>query len=88
MDSADGVGLDAVIHGAALHASHVELMPHTEFHRINVQGTHTLAMLARDAEVSRFVFTGTTALYGHAIVPCRAAARRQVASSKRDTELR
>ena len=65
------VGVDAVIHCAALHAPHVGLMPDTEFHRINVEGTRTLAMLARDAGVSRFVFTSTTALYGHAIVPGR-----------------
>ncbi|PTT58951.1 NAD(P)-dependent oxidoreductase [Stenotrophomonas sp. HMWF003] len=65
------VGVDAVIHCAALHAPHVGLMSDTEFHRINVEGTRTLAMLARDAGVSRFVFTSTTALYGHAIVPGR-----------------
>lgn len=63
------VGVDAVIHAAALHAPHVGLMPDTEFHRINVEGTRVLAMLAREAGVSRFVFTSTTALYGHAIVP-------------------
>lgn len=62
-------GVHAVIHAAAVHAPHVGLLPDSEFQRINVEGTRTLAMLARDAGVSRFVFTSTTALYGHAIVP-------------------
>lgn len=62
-------GVDAVIHAAALHAPHVGLVPDAEFQRVNVEGTRTLAMLAREAGVSRFVFTSTTALYGHAIVP-------------------
>lgn len=65
------VGVDAVIHSAALHAPHVGLVPDSEFHRVNVEGTRTLAMLAREAGASRFVFTSTTALYGHAIVPGR-----------------
>ncbi len=63
------VGVEAVIHAAALHAPHVGLAPDAEFQRINVEGTRTLAMLAREAGVARLVFTSTTALYGHAIVP-------------------
>lgn len=65
------VGVEAVIHAAALHAPHVGLVPDSEFQRVNVEGTRMLAMLAREAGVSRFVFTSTTALYGHAIVPGR-----------------
>ncbi len=64
-------GVDAVIHSAALHAPHVGLFSDGEFQRINVEGTRTLAMLAREAGVQRLVFTSTTALYGHAIVPGR-----------------
>ena len=64
-------GVDAVIHAAALHAPHVGLFSDSEFQRINVEGTRTLAMLARDSGVGRLVFTSTTALYGHAIVPGR-----------------
>lgn len=64
-------GVDAVIHAAALHAPHVGLFSDSEFQRINVEGTRTLAMLAREAGVRRLVFTSTTALYGHAIVPGR-----------------
>ncbi|MDF2817874.1 MAG: epimerase [Stenotrophomonas rhizophila] len=64
-------GVDAVIHAAALHAPHVGLFSDSEFQRINVEGTRTLAMLAREAGVRRLVFTSTTALYGYAIVPGR-----------------
>jgi UDP-glucose 4-epimerase len=64
-------GVDAVIHAAALHAPHVGLFSDSEFQRINVEGTRTLAMHAREAGVRRLVFTSTTALYGHAIVPGR-----------------
>lgn len=64
-------GVDAVVHCAALHAPHVGLFSDSEFQRINVEGTRTLAMMAREAGVGRLVFTSTTALYGHAIVPGR-----------------
>lgn len=64
-------GVDAIIHAAALHAPHVGIFSDSEFQRINVEGTRTLAMLAREAGVRRLVFTSTTALYGHAIVPGR-----------------
>ena len=62
-------GVDAVIHAAALHAPHVGLYSESEFERINVAGTLALARLARETGVRRFVFTSTTALYGHAIAP-------------------
>lgn len=61
-------GADAVIHSAALHAPHVGLIPDEEFRRINIDGTRWLAEAAREAGVRRFVFTSTTALYGHAVV--------------------
>jgi len=64
-------GVEAVIHAAALHAPHVGLHSDSEFQRINVDGTQTLARLAREAGVRRLVFTSTTALYGHAIAPGR-----------------
>ncbi|MFX6823238.1 NAD-dependent epimerase/dehydratase family protein, partial [Acinetobacter baumannii] len=40
-----------------------------EFQRINVEGTRLLAREAIAAGIKRFVFTSTTALYGHAVVP-------------------
>lgn len=58
---------DAVIHTAALHAPHVGTMPDEEFRRINVAGTRLIAGEAVAAGIRRFVFTSTTALYGHAV---------------------
>ena len=62
-------GADAVIHTAGPHAPHVGVLPDAEFERINVEGTKTLFELALAAGVKRFVYTSTTALYGHAIKP-------------------
>lgn len=66
-------GVDAVIHTAALHAPHVGLVDEAVFQAVNVDATAQLLRLARQAGVQRFVFTSTTALYGHAVVPggCR-----------------
>lgn len=60
-------GADAVVHTAALHSPHVGVFSDHEFERINVEGTHLLAELARASGVRRFVFTSTTALNGRAV---------------------
>lgn len=62
---------DAIIHCAALHAPHVGTVSDDEFRRVNVEGTRLLAEAALSAGVSRLIFTSTTALYGHAVVPDR-----------------
>jgi UDP-glucose 4-epimerase len=62
-------GADAVVHVAALHAPHVGQASEAAFERINVQGSVQLARWAVQAGVRRFVFTSTTALYGHASTP-------------------
>jgi len=62
-------GADAVIHTAGPHAPHVGVVPDSEFERINVEGTQSLIECARAAGVRRFVYTSTTALYGHASQP-------------------
>lgn len=62
-------GADAVIHTAGPHAPHVGSVPDAEFERVNVEGTAALYDIARRAGVRRFVYTSTTALYGHAIEP-------------------
>lgn len=62
-------GADAVIHTAALHAPHVGAIADEEFRRINVDGTRLVAEAALASGVKRLVFTSTTALYGHAVVP-------------------
>lgn len=61
--------VEAVIHTASLHAPHVGVAKEAEFRRVNVQGTGTLLEACRNAGVSRFVYTSTTSLYGHALVP-------------------
>ncbi|WP_298336323.1 NAD(P)-dependent oxidoreductase [uncultured Erythrobacter sp.] len=60
---------DAVIHTAGPHAPHVGEVSDDEFERVNVQATGQLYEWARASGVGRYVYTSTTALYGHAIVP-------------------
>jgi len=67
-------GVDAVVHVAALHAPNVGTVAEAEFDRVNVQATRHLAELAAEAGARQFVFTSTTALYGAASRPDRAAA--------------
>ncbi|MEA1675873.1 NAD(P)-dependent oxidoreductase [Nitrospirillum sp. BR 11163] len=62
-------GQDAVIHVAALHAPQVGRLPNADFHHVNVQATATLLRLAAEAGVRRVVYTSTTSLYGHSLVP-------------------
>lgn len=64
-------GADAVIHAAALHAPHVGRVSDTEFWRINVDATRTLAECARRLHIPRVVFTSTTALYGNVVEATR-----------------
>lgn len=59
-------GAQAVVHVAAPHAPHVGILPDAEFERVNVQGTAAVVAAAREARISRIVFTSTTALYGRA----------------------
>lgn len=64
-------GADAVIHAAGPHAPHVGVVPDAEFLRVNVDGTRTIAEIARASGARRFLYTSTTALYGHAVKPGR-----------------
>lgn len=59
-------GADSVIHTAALHAPHVDVIDDAEFVRTNIQGTQSVVRAARNCGIERLVFTSTTALYGHA----------------------
>lgn len=59
-------GVDAVIHTAALHAPHVNIINDAAFVRTNVQGTQNMVRAAKAHGIKQFVFTSTTALYGHA----------------------
>ena len=65
--------VDAVVHAAALHAPQVGRVPDTEFQRINVDATRTLAEAACAAGVGHLLYTSTTALYGDAATPLGAA---------------
>jgi nucleoside-diphosphate-sugar epimerase len=62
-------GADAVIHVAALHAPHVGRVPDAEFRSVNVDLTEALLADAAARGVSRVVYTSSTSVYGHALVP-------------------
>jgi UDP-glucose 4-epimerase len=62
-------GVDVIVHTAALHAPHVNLLPDSEFERINVEATEMLMREGISRGIQQFVFTSTTALYGKASTP-------------------
>jgi len=62
-------GVDAIIHTAGPHAPHVGEISDSEFERVNAEATGQLYEWARASGVKRYLYTSTTALYGHAIVP-------------------
>lgn len=62
-------GAWAVVHVAALHAPHVGVVADREFWDTNVEATQALLDEAVSAGVQRFVYTSSTSVYGHALVP-------------------
>jgi nucleoside-diphosphate-sugar epimerase len=62
-------GMDAVLHIASLHAPHVGTLSDQDFIDVNVGGTSNLLEAAAREQVRRFVYTSTTSIYGHALVP-------------------
>lgn len=62
-------GVDIIVHTAALHAPHVDLLPESEFQSINVDATERLFHEGAKKGIRHFVFTSTTALYGWASTP-------------------
>lgn len=60
-------GADAIIHTAGPHAPHVGATSDAEFERVNVASTAMLFDLVREAGLTRFIYTSTTALYGYAV---------------------
>ncbi|MBF6064066.1 NAD(P)-dependent oxidoreductase [Nocardia terpenica] len=62
-------GADTVVHTAALHAPHVGAVPDAEFRAVNVEATAALLERAAECGVRRLVYTSTTSVYGHALVP-------------------
>ncbi|KPF66321.1 oxidoreductase [alpha proteobacterium AAP81b] len=62
VDHAFACGVEAVIHGAALHKPDIARYPVQAFIDVNVTGTLNLLEAARAAGHDRFVFTSTTSL--------------------------
>jgi UDP-glucose 4-epimerase len=67
-------GADVIVHTAALHAPHVGQRSEREFEDINVQGTISVLEAARQCGAQRVVYTSTTSVYGHALVPSKGRA--------------
>ena len=62
-------GAEVVVHTAALHAPHVQSAPAERFFSVNVDATRGLLERALASGVRRFVYTSSTSVYGHALVP-------------------
>jgi UDP-glucose 4-epimerase len=67
-------GADAVVHTASLHVPDLASRTPQEFRDVNVDATKRLLAACGEAGVRRFVYTSTTSLYGHALVPDAGAA--------------
>ncbi len=57
-------GVDAVVHGAALHGVHLEAWSPSDFWSINAGGTFTVYEAARAAGVDRVVLASSMVVYG------------------------
>jgi UDP-glucose 4-epimerase len=63
------VGLDAIVHTAAIHGKHYELnYPREDFIRTNIYGTFNLLNACVLNGVKKFLYTSTTSIYGNAMV--------------------
>ncbi|WP_378263624.1 NAD-dependent epimerase/dehydratase family protein [Amycolatopsis pigmentata] len=62
-------GVEGIVHAAALHAPHVGKVPNEEFRSVNVDATAALLEQAARSGVRRVVYTSSTSVYGHALVP-------------------
>jgi nucleoside-diphosphate-sugar epimerase len=67
--AANCTGIDALVHTASLHAPDLGIRPPAEFRRVNIEGTLRLLAACGEAGVRRFVYTSTTSLYGHSLLP-------------------
>lgn len=61
-------GVEAIIHTASLHAPHIATHNREEFIDTNVKGTLYLLEAARLHGVRKFIYTGTTSVYGESLV--------------------
>jgi UDP-glucose 4-epimerase len=62
-------GVDAVIHTATLHKPHIVTHTRHDFVSTNIIGTLNLLEESVATGVQAFVFTSTTSVYGHALIP-------------------
>ncbi len=62
-------GVDAVVHGAAIHGVHLDRWRPTDFWDINATGTFGVYHAARAAGVSRVVFSSSMVVYGQSSAP-------------------
>ena len=62
-------GVQVVFHAATLHKPHVGTHDRQQFIDTNITGTLNLLEEAVRARVESFVFTSTTSVFGHALVP-------------------
>jgi nucleoside-diphosphate-sugar epimerase len=62
-------GVRAVLHTATLHKPHIATHTRQDFVDTNITGTLNLLEEATAAEVSAFVFTSTTSVFGAALTP-------------------
>jgi nucleoside-diphosphate-sugar epimerase len=68
------VGIDAIIHTAALHGKHYELKyPREAFIKTNINGTFNLLNACVLNGIKKFLYTSTTSIYGNAMVNARQA---------------
>jgi nucleoside-diphosphate-sugar epimerase len=66
-------GVDAVVHGAALHGIHVGKWSPEDFWAINVTGTFHVFEAAREQGVKRLVLSSTMGVYGESARPTEEA---------------
>jgi UDP-glucose 4-epimerase len=63
------IGLDAIIHTAAVHGKHYELnYPRAEFIKTNIDGTFNLLNACVLNGIKKFLYTSTTSIYGNSMV--------------------
>ncbi len=62
-------GVQVVFHSATLHKPHVATHPRQHFVDTNISGTLNLLEEVVRAGVESFVYTSTTSVFGHALVP-------------------
>ena len=63
------IGVDAIIHTAAIHGKHYELnYPREEFIKTNIDGTFNLLNACVLNGIKKFLYTSTTSIYGKSMV--------------------